>query len=138
MMDLLLVLDCHVLQCTLSDYILFSLTILMQELQQIFKIEEIEKKDSLLEVLSDKYCRRIVESILDIPKSVMEISHETKIPISTVYRRIQMLHDNRLLHVSGQITEDKKKLFLYKSKIKGIQSRYDDGNVEVELILNNN
>ena len=110
----------------------------MQKLQQTFRIEEVEKKDNLLEILSDKYCRTIVESILDVPKSVMEISHETKIPISTVYRRIQMLHDNKLLHVSGQITEDKKKLFLYKSKIKGIQSRYDDGKVDVELILNDN
>ena len=110
----------------------------MQTLQQTFRIEEIEKKDSLLEILSDKYCRTIVESIQTIPKSVMEISFETKIPISTVYRRIQMLHDNKLLQVSGQITSDKKKLFLYKSKIKGIQSRYDDGKVEVELILNHN
>ncbi len=109
----------------------------MQTLQHAFRIEEIEKKDSLLEILSDKYCRAIIESITCQPKSVMEITAETKIPISTVYRRIQILHDNKLLKTSGIITDDGKKLFLYKSKVKGIQSVFNDGKTEVELILNN-
>ena len=108
----------------------------MQMLQSAFRIEETEKKDSLLEVISDKYCRAIVESIMYKPKSVMEITADTKIPISTVYRRIQTLHDNKLLRTSGTITEDGKRLFLYKSKIKGIQSNFNNGQVEVEIILN--
>jgi predicted transcriptional regulator len=70
------------------------------------------------------------------PKSVMEITAETKIPISTVYRRIQTLFDNKLLRTSGTITDDGKRLFLYKSKIKGIQSNFCNGQVEVEIILN--
>jgi predicted transcriptional regulator len=70
------------------------------------------------------------------PKSVMEITAEAKIPISTVYRRIQTLHDNNLVATSGYITEDGKKLFLYKSKVKGIQCNYNNGQMEVELTLN--
>jgi len=108
----------------------------MQMLQSAFRIEETEKKDSLLEVLSDKYCRTILESTMYKPKSVMEITADTKIPISTVYRRIQTLHDNKLLRTSGDITEDGKRLFLYKSKIIGIQSNFNNGQVEVEIILN--
>jgi len=108
----------------------------MQMLQSAFRIEETEKKDSLLEVLSDKYCRAILESIMYKPKSVIEVTTDTKIPISTVYRRIQTLHDNKLLRTSGTITEDGKRLFLYKSKIKGIQSNFNNGQVEVEIILN--
>jgi len=108
----------------------------MQMLQSTFRIEETEKKDILLEVLSDKYCRTILESIMYKPKSVMEITADTTIPISTVYRRIQTLHDNKLLRTSGTITEDGKRLFLYKSKIKGIQSNFNNGQVEVEIILN--
>ena len=108
----------------------------MQTLQPAFRIEETEKKDSLLEVISDKYCRTILESTMYKPKSVMEITAETKIPISTVYRRIQTLYDNKLLRTSGTITDDGKRLFLYKSKIKGIQSNFCNGQVEVEVILN--
>lgn len=109
---------------------------IMQMLQQVFKVEDSERKDSLLEILSDKYCRTIIESILDKPKSAIEIVSETKIPVSTVYRRIQMLSDNKLLRISGNISEDGKKSFLYKSKVKGIQTRYDNGSVNVELVLN--
>ena len=89
----------------------------MQILQRTFRIEETEKQDNLLDILSDKYCREIIESITNKPKSVIEITDETGIPMSTVYRRIQTLHDNNLLRTSGTITEDGKKLFLYKSKI---------------------
>ena len=108
----------------------------MQILQQIFKIEESEKKDRILEVVSDKYCRAIIESIMDKSKSVIEITAETKIPMSTVYRRIQTLHDTDLVSTSGMITDDGKRLFLYKSKIKGVDSNYNNGQLRVELILN--
>jgi len=109
----------------------------MQTLQHAFRIEEPERKDELLEILSDKYWRAILMSAIHKPKSVIEITADTKIPMSTVYRRIQTLHDNNLVKTSGVITEEGKRLFLYKSKVKGIQSRFNDGKTEVELILNN-
>ena len=127
---------CTSLQSRLTSYIKIRLTYIMQMLQQAFKIEDSEKKESLLEILSDKYCRIIIESIMDKPKSAIEIVSETKIPVSTVYRRIQMLSDNKLLRISGNISEDGKKSFLYKSKVKGIQTKYENGSVNVELILN--
>ena len=109
----------------------------MQTLQPLLKIEEIGRKDHLLQILSDKYCRAILKSTLKEPKSVVDISTDEKIPISTTYRRIQALHDNNLLSVSGIIADDGKKSFLYRSKIKGIQSIFNDGQVEVKVIPNN-
>ena len=105
--------------------------------QEIIKVEDVKRKDRLLQILSDKYCRAILESIMNMPKSVIEITAETKIPMSTIYRRIQSLHDNKLVATSSMITDEGKRLFLYKSKIKGIQSRFKDGKTEVELIINN-
>ena len=108
----------------------------MQVLQSTYKIEEDVKNDALLSILSDKYCRFILEAIMNVPKSVIEISSEKKIPLSTVYRRIQTLHDSKLIQTSGMITDDGKRLFLYKSKIKGIKSKFESGKMDVELILN--
>ncbi len=108
----------------------------MQELQSVFKIEEDITKDAILSVVSDKYCRSIIKTILTVPKSALEISTETQIPISTVYRRIQTLHDNKLLQTSGMLNEDGKKFFLYKSKIKEIRSQFNNGQMNVELIFN--
>lgn len=109
---------------------------IMQVLQQTYKVEELQKKENLLEILSDRYCRTIIECITDKSKSAMEIASETKVPISTVYRRIQMLTDGKLLYISGNISEDGKKFFLYKTKVKGISSQFNNGSIEVQLTLN--
>jgi predicted transcriptional regulator len=108
----------------------------MQELISGRKIEDDSKKDAILEVISDKYCRAILENTLEKPKSAMEISSETKIPISTVYRRLQTLHDNKLLGISGSISNDGKKYFLYKSRIKAIATSFDGNKIEVEIVPN--
>ena len=108
----------------------------MQALQSTYEIKEDVENEVLLSVVADKYCRFILEAIMDMPKSVIEISSEKKIPLSTVYRRIQTLHDSKLIQTSGMITDEGKRLFLYKSKIKGIKSKFESGKMDVELILN--
>ena len=92
----------------------------MQELIQTQKIMDDERKQVILEILADKYCKQILHNTLEKPKSAMEISSEKKIPISTVYRRLQTLFDSKLLAISGSINQDGKKYFLYKSKVKSI------------------
>jgi predicted transcriptional regulator len=109
----------------------------MQILNQL-KIEESESKESFLEVLSDKYCRFILEAIMDTPKSAIEVSREKSIPLSTVYRRIQLLHDSKMIQTSGVITEEGKRLFLYKSKIKEINTCFHDGKIDVNIVFNKN
>ncbi len=109
---------------------------IMQVIQKTRKIEDDQKKEAILDIVSDRYCRQILYSTIDRPKSVMEISHENKIPISTVYRRIQTLHDNKLVGVTGIISSEGKKYFLYKSKVKAITSSYVGDQIEIQVIPN--
>ncbi len=97
----------------------------MQELVQTQKIMDDERKQVILEILADKYCKKILHNTLEIPKSAIELSHEEKIPISTVYRRLQTLYDAKLLAISGSINDDGKKYFLYKSRVKSISLKCD-------------
>lgn len=108
----------------------------MQTLAQGRKIEENERKNAILTVISDTYCRAILENTMDKPKSAMEISSETKIPISTVYRRLQTLHDNKLVGISGSISDDGKKYFLYRSKVKAISTKFNGNFIEIEVVPN--
>ena len=124
------------MQCVPGDYIKDRRNYSMQVLQSTHKIEEDVKNEAILSVVADKYCRFILEAIMDMPKSTMEIASEKKIPISTVYRRIQTLHDAKLVRTSGTITDEGKRLFLYKSKVRGIKSTFESGKIDVELILN--
>ncbi len=109
----------------------------MQILNQL-KIDGIERKEVFLEILSDKYCRLILESIMNSSKSAIEISRDKDIPLSTVYRRIQQLHDSHMVRTSGVITEEGKRLFLYKSKIKEVNTRFYNGEISVDVVFNKN
>ncbi len=108
----------------------------MQGLLETRRIEDQGKKEAILELVSDKYCRAILKSTMTKPKSATDIVKETKIPISTIYRRLQDLHDNKLLNISGQISDDGKKLFLYKSKVRAISSTFDGEQIEIEIVPN--
>lgn len=108
----------------------------MQVLQQGKQVQEEVSKDVLLRILADKYSRVILDATIDSPKSAIELSAECKIPISTAYRRVQELHDNKLLGISGSINDNGKKYFLYKSKIKSIMACFNDGSLEIEIIPN--
>ena len=91
----------------------------VQVLEAQYKVEDDTKKDILLSIIADKYCRSIIGSTIDAPKSAAELAAETKIPISTIYRRLQTLHDNKLLYTSGMISNDGKKLFFVQKQDKG-------------------
>lgn len=108
----------------------------MSELHSAIVNFEESQKDTLLNVVSDKYCRDILMSTMEIPKSAMEISRDRNIPISTVYRRLQVLHDGKLVRVTGTISQDGKKYFLYQSKVKSINSYFDGSKILVEIIPN--
>lgn len=132
-----LCLSCTAHKSILISYIKKTHIESMQFLNQL-KIEEPERKESFLELLSDKYCRFILEAIMDSPKSAIEISREKSIPLSTVYRRIQLLHDSKMIQTSGVITDEGKRLFLYKSKIKEVNTSFRDGKIDVNIVFNKN
>jgi len=108
----------------------------MQVLQQGKQVQEEVTKDVMLRILADKYSRAILDATMDSPKSAIDLSAECKIPISTAYRRVQELHDNKLLGISGSINDDGKKYFLYKSKIKSIMVCFNGGSLEIEIVPN--
>ena len=108
----------------------------MQTLIQTRKVEDEKRKQVILEVLADPYCKQILQIIMDKPKSVMDITTETRIPVSTVYRRIQLLHDNKIVSISGTISDDGKKYFLYRSKIKSVSITCDYNFTKIEIVPN--
>ena len=95
-----------------------------------------ELKEIFLNVLSDNSSRRILDAIIDTPKSILEINDETQVPMRTVYRKIRSMHDCNLLKISGTITDTGKKYFLYKSKIRSISASYYQSNLIVKVIKN--
>ena len=100
------------------------------------QVQRIESISAILEMVSAESCRTILSITMKEHKSINKISEETKIPISTIYRRIQMLHDEKLMRVLGMIDENGKKSFLYKSKIKSISTFFNGDFIEIEIVPN--
>jgi predicted transcriptional regulator len=91
----------------------------------------------LLKVVGDEYARAILSSIIDEPKSAIEIAREKKIPISSIYRKIHWLENARLIKVKGfVITGDGKKYHRYQSRIKTIHVSLMRNAVQVEFTNN--
>ena len=109
----------------------------MQISQPIKLIVDNEKKKIYLQVLSDHFCLAIISDIISNPKTAVDISKNTKIPISTVYRRLQFLQENKLLKITGGIGKDGK-YFLYQSRIKGFSTVFDGESLEITVTSNLN
>lgn len=97
------------------------------------QVEEID----LLKVVGDEYARAILLSIINEPKSAIDIAREKKIPISSIYRKIHWLENARLIKVKGfVITGDGKKYHRYQSRIKTIQVSLMRNAIQVEFTNN--
>ena len=79
----------------------------------------------------------IVSSIIKTPKTAVEIAKATNIPISTVYRRLQFLQENKMLKTSGGLNKDGK-YFVYLSKLKTISTYFDGSSTMVSVTPNLN
>ena len=107
--------------------------------QEVRFIGDSELKElDILQVIGDEYARAILLSIIDNPKSAIDIAKEQNIPISSIYRKIHWLENARLIKVKGfVITGDGKKYHLYQSRIKTIQISLPKYEIKVELVNNN-
>lgn len=108
----------------------------MRPLLQSVIIDEDQNQDLVLNILADPYCRKILHAIQVLPKSAMDIGYATGVPISTVYRRIQDLIDAKMMSISGSISKEGKKFFMYQSSINKISSYFDGRQIHVEVIRN--
>jgi DNA-binding IclR family transcriptional regulator len=59
----------------------------------------------------------ILHVISDLPKSVSQISRETKIPINTVYNKMRKLTGQKIIKISGSINDLGRKQLQYQSKL---------------------
>ena len=95
-----------------------------------------DKYDQLLSLMSNSTCRLILSSIIKKPKSANEISTDCKVSVSTVYRKLDKLVDAKLVKITGKITHDKVKTFLFQSTIESVKTQFSEDVLIVEITKN--
>src|SRR6476660_911076 len=78
-------------------------------------------RDTILKTVANRQAMDILETTVGLPKSALEISSSTNIPLTQVYRWVRKLHKYGFLRVSGATNEFGKKYFMYQSKVKSIK-----------------
>lgn len=100
-------------------------------------IKNEKQKTAIANALIDEYSRKILNSTMESSKSVMDIMREQKIPMTSAYRRIKVLLDNKLIKVERSlVTEDGKRYYLYRSAIKSVVINYTEGNLLLDIVPN--
>ena len=96
-----------------------------------------KQKKVILNALLDDYSRKILDSTIDESKSITDIMREQDIPMTSTYRRVKLLMDNKLVKVErSMVTDDGKRYFLYLSNIKDASIRFNKGELIVEITPN--
>jgi len=96
-----------------------------------------KQKKAIVDALLDEYSRKILDSTINEAKSIIEIIREQDIPMTSAYRRVKLLMDNKLVKVErSMVTEDGKRYYLYLSSIKNASIKYDEGKLIVEITPN--
>ena len=108
----------------------------MRSLENGTFLDNETQKNDLLNVLADDYSRNILNRIIEIPKSGVQLSNETGIPASTVYRKLSRMADLKLMKITGIISPEGKKIFLYQSRVKSVYAKFEGGFIDMEIILN--
>ena len=108
----------------------------MQLLEKGNFVDNDNQKNDLLNVLADDYSRNILNCIIETPKSGVQLSNETGIPASTVYRKLSRMADLKLMKITGIISPEGKKIFLYQSRVKSVYAKFEGGFIDMEIILN--
>ena len=96
-----------------------------------------KQKEAILNALLDDYSRKILDATIYNSKSITEIIREQNIPMTSTYRRVKLLMDNKLIKVErSMVTEDGKRYYLYLSSIKNASIKYNEGELIVEITPN--
>ena len=104
-----------------------------------FKIlsRESNLRKAILKALSDDYSRTIMNYTIEKPRSVVDIVKECDVPMTTAYRRVHELEENKILKVTGSIvTDDGKKYFLYRNRLKAIYVIFGLEALDVQIVEN--
>lgn len=104
-----------------------------------FKIlaRDSDLRKAILKALSDQYSQTIMNFTIEKPKSVVEIVKECDIPMTTAYRRVNDLEENKILKVTGSVvTDDGKKYFLYQNRLKSIYVNFGLESLDIQIVEN--
>jgi predicted transcriptional regulator len=94
---------------------------------------------NLLRALADDEAREVIACAISGGKSVADIVRECNIPHTSAYRLVNKLKNEGLLVVERVVlSKDGKKSLLYRSSVRSVMVKFEEGRISIEVLLNHN
>ena len=104
----------------------------------LLELDEFDIKQRIIEALTTTCSHAVLFSIVDIEKDAIEISNKLQISLSAVYKTLSNLEKLSLAEIERfRITNDGKKIKMYRSRIKKANISINGNSSEVLLYPNN-
>lgn len=98
------------------------------------QIEENDRKKAVIRAILDDHSRLILEATMQMSKSVIDITREYNLPVTSAYRKVKELKEYGLLKVDRIIlTPDGKKFEMVRSTIRAVSVQFDNGTLDVDV-----
>jgi predicted transcriptional regulator len=92
----------------------------------------------ILHELADRVACRIVISTISSAKTVSQIRQENKLPLSSIYKKVQKLCNADLLSIEKiNIDRNGRKVLFYRSRVSSIELNLNSEGISLHLVKNN-
>jgi len=104
----------------------------------ILELDEYDIKQRIIEALTTTCSHAVLFSIVNVEKDAIKIAGELQISLSAVYKTISNLEKLSLVEIQRfKITNEGKKIKMYRSRIKKANISINENNSQVILYPNN-
>ena len=104
----------------------------------LLELAEYDINQRIIEALTTTCSHAVLFSIVNVEKDAVQIANELQISLSAVYKTLSNLEKLSLTEIQRfKITNEGKKIKMYRSKIKKASVSIDENNSEVILYPNN-
>ncbi|MGC2574044.1 MAG: hypothetical protein WA364_21230 [Candidatus Nitrosopolaris sp.] len=92
----------------------------------------------ILHELADRVACRIIISTIGSAKTVSQIRQENKLPLSSIYKKVQKLANADLLSIEKiNIDSNGRKILFYRSRVSSIELNLNSEGILLHLVKNN-
>jgi len=104
----------------------------------LLELDEYDINQRVIEALTTTCSHAVLFSIVNVEKDAVEIANELQISLSSSYKALTNLEKLSLVEIQRfKITDDGKKIKMYRSRIKKADISINENNSEVLLHPNN-
>jgi predicted transcriptional regulator len=104
----------------------------------LLELDEYDIKQRIIEALTTTCSHAVLFSIVNVEKDAVKIANELQISLSAVYKTLSNLEKLSLVEIQRfKITNEGKKIKMYRSRIKKANISINENNSQVILYPNN-